>query len=104
MDAAAFRSAGHALVDQLAELLASVPSRPVTPNESPAAVREALGLDAPLPEQGAAAGPLLAETAQRLFDHSLFNGHPRFLGYITSSPAPIGMLADLLAAAVNPNC
>jgi glutamate/tyrosine decarboxylase-like PLP-dependent enzyme len=31
------------------------------------------------------------------------NGHPRFFGYITSSPAPIGMLADLLAAAVNAN-
>ena len=25
---------------------------------------------------------------------------PRFLGYITSAPAPIGMLGDLLAAAV----
>ncbi|MGB6688950.1 MAG: pyridoxal-dependent decarboxylase [Terracidiphilus sp.] len=35
--------------------------------------------------------------------HSLFNGHPRFWGYITSSAAPIGALADLLAAAVNPN-
>ena len=30
-----------------------------------------------------------------LFDHSLFNGHPRFFGYITSSPAPIGMFARL---------
>jgi glutamate/tyrosine decarboxylase-like PLP-dependent enzyme len=47
---------------------------------------------------------MLEETARLLFDHSLFNGHPRFLGYITSSPAPIGMLGDLLAAAVNPNC
>jgi len=35
--------------------------------------------------------------------HSLFNGHPLFLGYITSSAAPIGALGDLLAAAVNPN-
>ena len=104
MDTATFRAAGHALVDQLAELLAAVPSRPVTPNESPAAVREALGLNGPLPEHGAAAGPLLAQTARLLFDHSLLNGHPRFLGYITSSPAPIGMLADLLAAALNPNC
>lgn len=41
--------------------------------------------------------------ADLLFDHSLFNGHPRFWGYITSSAAPIGALADLLAAAVNPN-
>ncbi|HTD41049.1 MAG TPA: aminotransferase class V-fold PLP-dependent enzyme, partial [Mucilaginibacter sp.] len=38
-----------------------------------------------------------------LFDHSLFNGHPKFLGYITSSPAPLGALSDMLAAAVNPN-
>ena len=36
-------------------------------------------------------------------NHSLLNGHPKFLGYITSSAAPIGALADLLAAAVNPN-
>ena len=38
-----------------------------------------------------------------LLNHSLLNGHPKFFGYITSSPAPIGALADLLAAAVNPN-
>jgi aromatic-L-amino-acid/L-tryptophan decarboxylase len=38
-----------------------------------------------------------------LLKHSLLNGHPKFLGYITSSPSPIGALADLLAAAVNPN-
>src|SRR6185437_9227572 len=38
-----------------------------------------------------------------LFDHSLFNAHPRFFGYVTSSAAPIGALGDLLAAAANPN-
>jgi glutamate/tyrosine decarboxylase-like PLP-dependent enzyme len=31
------------------------------------------------------------------------NGHPKFFGFITSSAAPIGALADLLAASVNPN-
>jgi tetratricopeptide (TPR) repeat protein len=56
-----------------------------------------------LPERGADAGELLSATAELLFDHSLFNGHPRFFGYITSSPAPIGMLGDFLAAAVNAN-
>ena len=35
---------------------------------------------------------------------STLNGHPRFFGYITSSAAPIGALADMLAAAVNSNC
>src|SRR5690606_7283374 len=37
-------------------------------------------------------------------EHSTFNGHPRFFGYITAGPAPIGILGDLLASAVNPNC
>ncbi len=53
MDPATFREIGHRLVDQLAEFLASVPRRPVTRDESPSAVREALGLTGPLPEQGA---------------------------------------------------
>src|SRR5262249_62418900 len=75
----------------------------VTPSQSPAAVREALELGGPLPERGAPAEALLAETARRLFDRSLFNAHPRFFGYITSSPAPIGMLAELIAASLNPN-
>ncbi len=53
---------------------------------------------------GTDAGALLEETASRLlFAHSLFNGHPRFFGYITAPPAPIGILGDFLAAAVNPN-
>ena len=66
-------------------------------------MRDALGLGGPLPEQGTDAGPLLEQTARLLFDHSLFNGHPRFFGYITAPPAPIGMLGELLASAVNPN-
>jgi aromatic-L-amino-acid decarboxylase len=103
LEAEAFRTLGHALVDQLAALLAAVPGGPVTPDEAPSAVRAALDLDGPLPEHGTAAGPLLAETAERLFGHSLFNAHPRFFGYITASPAPIGILGDLLASALNAN-
>src|SRR6185503_18314752 len=49
------------------------------------------------------AARLVNDTGDLLFNHSTFNGHPRFLGYITSSPAPIGMLGDFLAAAVNQN-
>jgi aromatic-L-amino-acid/L-tryptophan decarboxylase len=103
MDADTFRTLGHRLVEQVAGFLESVPRRPVNIDESPSAVREALDLDGPLPEHGTDPGPLLERTAELLFDHSLLNGHPRFFGYITASPAPIGMLADLLAAAVNPN-
>ena len=97
-----FRRLGHALVDRIASHLETLPDRPVTRGETPAAIRALLG-DGPLPDRGAEPGPLLADTADMLFEHSLFNGHPRFWGYITSSPAPLGILGDLLAAAVNPN-
>jgi aromatic-L-amino-acid/L-tryptophan decarboxylase len=103
MDAATFRKLGHHLVDQIAAFLESLPRGPVTRDESPSAVRGALDLNGPLPEMGTDPAPLQEETAQHLFAHSLFNGHPRFFGYITAPPAPIGILGDFLAAAVNPN-
>ena len=103
LDGATFRRLGHRLVDQLADFLEALPRGPVTREESPSAVREALDLSGPLPETGMDPDTLLERTAQLLFDHSLFNGHPRFFGYITAPPAPIGILADFLAAGVNPN-
>lgn len=98
----AFRTVGHQVIEHIAEWLYSLPNRPVAPNEVPGMLREALGTGS-LPEQGAAVRDLLEEAASLLFEHSTFNGHPRFWGYITSSAAPIGALGDLLAAAVNPN-
>ena len=103
MTAADFRTAGHRLVDQIAGWLDTLASGRVTHDESPADVRDALRADRGLPETGMDAQALLDEAAQLLFDHSLFNGHPRFFGYITSSPAPIGALGDLLASAINQN-
>jgi lipopolysaccharide transport system permease protein len=98
-----FRALGHELVDRIAGFLASLRGRAVTPRESADKVRTILGAARALPEEGEEAGKLLRGAADLLFEHSLHNGHPRFYGYITSSAAPIGMLAELLAAAVNAN-
>jgi glutamate/tyrosine decarboxylase-like PLP-dependent enzyme len=103
MDAATFRALGHQLVDQLAALIDTVPDRPVGRDRPPSEVRRAFLLDGRLPEQGADPARLLEETTARLFEYSLFNAHPRFFGYITAPPAPIGVLGDLLASAVNAN-
>jgi len=103
MDAATFRALGHRLVEDVAGFLESVPDRPVTRDRSPSMVREALSLGGPLPDHGTDPAPLLERTAELLFEHSLFNGHPRFYGYITSAPAPIGILGEFLAAAINAN-
>lgn len=98
----AFRTLGHQLVDTLADFLAELPALPVTRAE-PADVLRSLLPQGSLPEHGADAGGLLEEATRLLVGHSLFNGHPRFFGYITAGPAPLGVLADLLAATVNPN-
>src|SRR5580698_5123880 len=97
-----FRKIGHSLVDTLAGFYDTISERPVTTGETPAQIQAILG-NASLPENGASVSALFSRTADLLLNHSLLNGHPKFFGYITSSPNPAGALADLLAAAVNPN-
>jgi len=97
-----FRAIGHDLVDRIADFLADLPTRPVAPDSTPAAMRARLGVDK-LPQQGEDPAAITRHTAQLIFENSTFNGHPRFFGYITSSASPIGALADMLAASVNPN-
>jgi aromatic-L-amino-acid/L-tryptophan decarboxylase len=98
-----FRIAGHRLVDRIATFFDSLPQRPVTPGETPSAVRDALGAAQTLPLHGTDPAQLLDRATDLMFEHSLFNAHPRFWGYVTSSAAPIGALGELLAAVANPN-
>ncbi len=102
MSAEEFRAAGHAVVDRLAEFLATQASRPVGPGLEPEQVRGLLPGGGP-PELGATAVPLLEEAAKLVLENSTLSGHPRFLAYVVSAPSPIGALADLMAAVVNPN-
>ncbi|ANE49192.1 pyridoxal phosphate-dependent decarboxylase family protein [Flavisolibacter tropicus] len=102
IDEVLFRTVGHQLVDTIAQFFDSIKERPVTSGELPKQLQEILG-HSPLPEHGIPIEKLLTKVSTILLNHSLFNGHPKFLGYITSSPAPIGALADMLAATVNAN-
>jgi aromatic-L-amino-acid decarboxylase len=98
-----FRRIGHRLVDDLANFLEGLPSRAVSPGLTPAGARQLIA-PRPLPQTGSDPAALMAEATRLVTGHSLFNGHPRFMGYITSSAGPLGSLADLLASTVNPNC
>jgi glutamate/tyrosine decarboxylase-like PLP-dependent enzyme len=98
-----FAKIGHQLVDDVAALIDGVRDRPLGKGESPEVVRAALRAEASLPEGGTDAAALVKETTDLLIDHSLYNTHPRFFGYIQGPAAPVGILADLLASAVNPN-
>lgn len=98
-----FRAIGHKLVDEIADLFEGLPDRPVTAGKRPEELRTLLGGDMSLPEYGADARQLIERASRLVIDNSLYNAHPRFWGYITAGAAPIGVLGDLLASAVNPN-
>jgi aromatic-L-amino-acid decarboxylase len=97
-----FRKLGHQVIDQITHFLETLPKRGVTLGEKPTDIRKLLG-NLPLPQEGTPSDMLLTDVTNLIIEHSLYNGHPCFWGYITSSAAPIGALGDLVAAAVNPN-
>lgn len=99
---AEFRKIGYELINTISDFFDEIPEKPITTSKSPKELQKILG-DLSLPENGLPAEELISNASKLLLDHSLFNGHPKFFGYITSSAAPIGALADLLAASVNPN-
>ena len=97
-----YQSIGHELIDQLSQFLASIENLPLTNAETPDQLQEVLGKIS-LAENGVEAKSLIKDITQTLIEHSLFNGHPGFMGYITSSALPIGALADLIASTINQN-
>ena len=99
---AEFQKIGYELIDTISDFFDHISEKPVTTSRSPKELQKVLG-SLSLPENGMPAEELLSTTSKLLFDHSLFNGHPKFFGFITSSAAPIGALADLLASSVNAN-
>src|SRR3954471_22965647 len=97
-----FKKIGYSLIDTISDFYDTIDKRPVTTGETPEQIQTVLDT-ASLPENGTSVSELFIKASDLLLNHSLLNGHPKFFGYITSSPTPIGALADFLAAVVNPN-
>jgi len=102
LDPARFRRLAHAAVDLVADYLAGVRAGPVfqpmTAGERAALMQEPLG------KRGIGPEALLERFRTAVLPHAMGNGHPRFFGWVNSPPAPVGVLADFLAAALNPSC
>ena len=84
-----FQKIGYQLIDTIAEFFDDISDKPVTTTKTPKELQKILG-NLSLPQDGLPAEELVSSTSKLLFDHSLFNGHPKFFGFITSSGAPIG--------------
>src|SRR2546426_271633 len=102
IDPEEFRRLGHELVDLVTDYLAGIPARPVfqpmRPDERRALMDGALG------DEGLSPAAIFERFRTTILPHAMGNGHPRFFGWVNSPPAPIGVLADFLAAAMNPSC
>lgn len=97
-----FRQVGYKLVDNIASFLDDIHNRRVQSSDAVVAAQEVLG-DEALPVRGSAASDIIDQISSLLFEKSLLTAHPRFWAYINGSASPIGALADMLAAAINPN-
>lgn len=101
-DEAAFRAAAHRVADLAADHLAGLSDRPVlSPVPVPVAER---WRQQDWPADGVELDGLLAELERDVLRHPLGNGHPRFHAWVNSPPDRAGVLADLLASAMNPSC
>ena len=97
-DPEGFRTAGHAVIDQLADYLAATGSRggPVLPYATPTATLERW----PVPDETAARVPLPQLLAAVIADsHHLH--HPRYIGHQVSAPIGAAALAELVSAVLN---
>ena len=96
-----FRSLGHQVIDELADYLDSIEDRRVFPNVDPSYLDTLF--DERLPEAPASGDEVLQEIRDKLLPYSVHTGHGGYLGLITASPLPIGVIGDLIASALNQN-
>jgi glutamate/tyrosine decarboxylase-like PLP-dependent enzyme len=102
LDLAEFRRLAHVSVDLVADYLAGIRAEPVFRPMTPEQRRRLT--DQQLTEHGVAPATLVADFAEHMLPYAMGNGHPRFFGWVNSPPAPVGIIAELLAAAQDPSC
>jgi glutamate/tyrosine decarboxylase-like PLP-dependent enzyme len=101
IDQEGFRALAHRAADLAADHLEGVARGPVFRPMSPEERRALLELR--LPERGQPLGAALDFARERILSRPMGNGHPRFFGWVNSPPDPAGVVAEILAAALNPS-
>ncbi len=96
----AMRRLGHRMVDDIMTYLQTVRSRPVW-QPIPDRIRDELRR--PLPDKPQGAEQVYRDFQQIVLPHPMGNIHPRFWGWVIGTGTPLGALAEMLAAAMNPN-
>jgi aromatic-L-amino-acid decarboxylase len=95
-----FRALARRMLDDTIDYLASLRERPAwqpMPNDIRSSFTE------PLPEQPIGPEAAYSEFVKRVRPYPNGNNHPRFWGWVQGTGTPLGMMADMLAAALNPH-
>jgi aromatic-L-amino-acid/L-tryptophan decarboxylase len=101
MDPNEFREVGHRVVDLLAEYLQHIEERRVFPDVEPRTLAELFA--EPLPQDPHPADQVVDVLEEKLLPYTTNVGHPGYMGLITPSPNPIGVIADFICSALNQN-
>src|SRR5688572_2631133 len=96
----AMRALGHRMVDDMMGYLEQVRERPAW-QPVPESARAAL--DRPLPRAPEGAEQAYADFVTHVLPYPLGNIHPRFWGWVIGTGTPLGALAEMLGAVMNPN-
>lgn len=98
-DAEALRASGHALIDRMADYLATVEDRPVSTAAGPAELARRFA--EPLPLDGRAAEEVWDDVWERVVGDAIHLAHPMYMGHQVAPPLPHAVLADALASLLN---
>lgn len=94
-----FRTLGYQAVDMIVERLAAQAELPVR-QPVPTDLRDQW-MHSPIPAEGSDPAAILKRVAEQVLPYPMGNSSPRFFAWVNSPPAPMGILADMLAAALN---
>src|ERR1700689_4338398 len=96
-----FPETGHRVGDFVADYLEHIEEKPVFPNVEPSTLTQLFA--EPLPQESSPPEKVLAELEEKLLPNGTHIGHPGYMGLITPSPSPVGIIADFICSALNQN-
>ena len=99
LDSDTRRKLGYRVIDQIDTFFSSLPDRPV---QLPADERTYGRLSNPLPEIGEDAAKVLDEICREMVDKGFHVPSANYFGLMNPTPTYVGVLAEALVAALNP--